>query len=156
MAKGDEKKTVTDLKRGKAVDNHQVAVDGDDTSGHNSFEPSGETLNELFDLQDATEGQIKALKEKQRLKTQPEREKIAELKGKLKAARDRLVSDNYPTLELETMMRRRRLQRQAEQVSEELQEAQKKRLAQMEEAWKSFRALPLGKAAEASEASKPH
>lgn len=152
MAK-DEKKTVTDLKRGKAADNHQVPVDGEDTSGHNSFEPSGETLNELFDLQDSTEDQIKALKEKQRLKTQPEREKIAELKTKLKAARDRLVSDNYPTMELETMMRRRRLQRQAEQVSDELQEAQKKRLAAMEAAWKSFRALPLGQAAEAAEST---
>lgn len=148
----DQPKTVVDMKRGKAVDDFKVPVDGtgeDKNTGHNSFEPSGETLDELFAVADEVEDKVAELKEKMRLKTQPEREKIKELNKRTKAARDKLVDDGYGTMELNATLRRRSLQRQAEKVVEQLDPAMKKRFDQMQQAWKDFRSTPLGAAADA-------
>lgn len=156
MAKGD-KKTVTDVKRGKAVDDHQVPIDGDGRgAGDNSFEPQGETLDELFALQDQTDDKVDELKEKMRLMCEPIRTKIKELKGKLKDAQDQLVSDGYPTLELNNMSEERRLRRKADRKRDELDVTQRKRRDAMDKAWKDFRALPLAQAAEAREATTQH
>lgn len=155
--KTGDKKTVTDLKRGMAVDDHQIPVDGDGRgAGDNSFDPSGETLDEFFSLQDQTDDRIDELKEKMRLMCEPIRAKIKDIKGKVKEARDQLVKDGYPTLELNVMSRQRRLRRQADKATAELDAAQKRRHAEMERAWQDFRALPLGAAAEAREAATQH
>lgn len=146
---GDDKKTVTDLKRGKASENHQVPVDGDtDTKGHNSFEPKGDTLDELMALEREADAKIAELREKMRLKCEPERQKIKEWKDKTKEARDQLVGDGYPAAELNIMVADLKDDLKKQRRREEMDPVQKKRHAAMERAWNDFRSTPLGAAAD--------
>lgn len=156
MARGDGKK-IKDLKNGKAADDHMVDIEGDgrDTS---NWKPSGETLDEFFNLMDEMDGQVREIEEKKRLAAKPFNDKIKERKDKVKGARDQLVSDGYSTKALAAMMRQRRLKREAERLTDELDEGQKRDHAKMEKAWKEFASIPggLGEAAAAREAELTH
>lgn len=153
----DKGKTVKDLKNGKAVDDHQVPVDGD-TSGDNSFTPSGETLDELFALHDEAERGIADIDEKKRLAAKPFNDKIKAWKDKVKEARDQLVEDGYPTSELNILLAERKDKLKAERRRGELDETQKRRIAQLDRAWKDFASIPggLGQAAEDREPAHTH
>lgn len=152
MARGDksDKKTVTDLKNGKASEGHQVPVDGDKQVGHNSWQPSGESLEELYELDREVTAKIDDLKEKQRLATLPFREKIADQKKRVRGLRERLITDGYPAKELDNLLQERRLRQAADRKKDELDVNQRQRRDEMERVWKDFRNLPLGQAAEAA------
>src|SRR5262249_43584463 len=103
--KGGSKKTVTDLKNGRAKDDHQGPVDGDESIGDNSFEPSGETLSEYLEIiareDDAQRHQKELLAEK----AKPFKEKIKDSRQTQKNATKALVDTGYRAKELATITR---------------------------------------------------
>lgn len=148
---GDKPKTIKDHKRGSAANDHQVPIDGKPGIGDNSFEPSGQTIDELLALMEQTDDEVEKLQEKMRNKTAPEREKIAEKREELAEAKKRLVGDNYSAAVLDVLMGERRDQRKAEKRKEQLDPENQKRLKAYKEAWKDFRDTDLGRAAEQRE-----
>lgn len=149
MARGDKGKTIKDMKNGTAANDHQVPVDGEPQPGAN-WKPSGETLDEFFELTKEAERNIAEIDEKKRLAAKPFNDKIKAWKDKVKEARDQLVEDGYPTLELNIMQAEIRDRLKAERRRGELDETQKRRIAQLDRAWKDFASIPggLGEAAE--------
>ena len=149
MARGDKGKTIKDMKNGTAANDHQVPVDGEEQPGAN-WKPSGETLDELFALHDEAERSIAEIDEKKRLAAKPFNDKIKDWKDKVKEARDQLVEDGYPTNELNILLAERKDRLKAERRRGELDETQKRRIAQLDRAWKDFASIPggLGEAAD--------
>lgn len=148
---GDKPKTVKDHKRGTAANDHELPIEGKPGMGDNSFQPSGQTLDELLALMEQTDDKVAELQEKMHNKTAPEREKIAAAREELAAAKKRLVGDNYSAGVLDVLMGERRDQRKAEKRKEQLDPENQKKLKAYKEAWKSFRSTPLGEAAEERE-----
>jgi hypothetical protein len=154
----DDKKKIKDLKNGSAANDHMVDVDGDTGDDRSNWKPSGETMDEFFALVDEMDNQVRELNEKKRNAAKPFNDKIKERKDKVKEARDQLVSDGYSTKSLATLMRQRRLRREADRATDELDEGQKRDHAKMEKAWKEFASIPggLGEAADAREPAHTH
>jgi hypothetical protein len=152
MARGDKGKTIKDLKNGTAANDHQVPVDGETEHGAN-WKPSGETLDELFALHDEAERACAEIDEKKRLAAKPFNDKIKAWKDKVKEARDQLVEDGYPTSELNILLAERKDKLKADRRRGELDETQKRRIAQLDRAWRDFASIPggLGEAVDARE-----
>ena len=69
--KSPTKKTVRDIRRGKAANRYQVDIDGDDDDGQNdTFQPSGQTIVEALDAIDEENDTIDSIMEAARKKCQ--------------------------------------------------------------------------------------
>lgn len=158
MARGDGKsgKTVTDLKRGKAVDDHQVPINGADDESRQNFKPSGETVAEFLDECIRIFEENKALDEKIRTKTTAERDAKARNMKKIATAEKSLASGGYTLASLQALKRQHILRHKAEKVTAELDEGALREHKRMMAAWKDFSTLPLGQAAEARDAQPVH
>lgn len=161
MARGDGKtdgkggKTVTDLKRGKAVDDHQVPIEGK-TEGDNSFVPKGDTIAEYLDECVRIEDENKALDEKIRTKSEPERAAKKKNRKHVETMEKKLAGDGYTLASLQAMKRQHLLRHRAERVTAELDEGALRAHKKMLAAWKDFSSLPLGQAAEARDSTPVH
>lgn len=150
---GDKVKTIKDHKRGTAANDHELPIDGkggDDDELAN-FKPSGATIDELLASMETEDDEIEKLRERIASKTRPEKEKIAECRDRIKAAKDRLVGDGYQAEVLDVLMGARRDQRKAAKRAEQLDPANQKKLKAYQAVWDSFRETPLGQATETSE-----
>jgi hypothetical protein len=149
QGRGRSGKGVKDHKRGSAANGYDVAVDGEDGEGHNSkhFEASGRTLNDYLDVVDEADEAVRAIMEDARKKCQPHR-------TSLKNARKRMVDDGYHSTELDTVVRKHRLKRKVDAVTNKLNDEQILFFASLEKALGEFRNTPLGSAAvQAAEAA---
>ncbi len=162
MARGDGKtdgkggKTVTGLKRGKAVDDHQVPINGGDDSARPNFQPSGETVEEYLSTCVRIFNENTALDDKIRTKTTPERDAKKKNTKHIATMEKRLAGDGYDLSALQVMKRQRIFQLKAELAVGELAADQLREHKRMERVWKDFSQLPLGQAAAAAEAAHVH
>lgn len=152
MAKSPPKKRgagtgrkVRDVKRGKAVDNYQVDVDGeddDDTIGHNSkhFEPEPRALRDYLATIDEQDAIIAEIMENARKKAQAPR-------GAKKTARKRMIEDGYHAKELDTLVRKHVLERKVEAIAEKLDDGQREFFAALVKALGPLADTALGQAA---------
>lgn len=152
----DDRKTVVDMKRGKAADDFKVPVDGTEDDRGANWKPSGETMDEFLALMDQMDGEVRELEVKKKAAAAPFNAKIAERRNKVADAKGKLVEDGYPAKALNTLMRQHRLRKEADRAPEELDEEQKRDHAKMAKVWKDFRSLPLGAAAESRETEAVH
>lgn len=157
MARGEGKsgKTVKDLKNGKAVDDHQVPIEGK-TEGDNSFAPNGETIQEYLDECVRIEDENKALDEKIRTKCEPERAAKKKNRKHVETMEKKLAGDGYTLASLQALKRQHILRHKAERVVAELDEGALRAHKKMQAAWKDFSTLPLGQAAENRESQPVH
>lgn len=158
MAKGSKEsggKTVKDMKNGKAVDDHQVPIDGK-TEGDNSFNPSGETLSEYLDECARIEDEAELLKEKMATKCEPERAAMKKGRKHIETMEKKLAGDGYNLKSLQTIKRQHLLRHRADKAVNQLDEGQARAHKRMLAAWKDFSTLPLGQAAEARDAQPVH
>lgn len=153
MAKG-EGKTVKDVKRGKAADDHQVPINGAEESIPN-FQPNGETLDEYLSECVRIYDENKALDERMRNKTSGERDMKKKNTKHVATMEKRLAGDGYGLKALQARKRVRIKQHEAELVSKELDEGQLKDFKRMEQAEMSFATTALGQAAAAADSSQP-
>jgi len=135
-------KTVKDYQRGKAANNHDVEVDGDeDFDGKNSkFEPDGKTISEALEAIDEENETIANIMEAARKKCQAPRAAI-------KTVRKRLIKDGYHAKELDTVIRKHALEIKISNVDRKLDDGQIVSFREMEAALGKFRGLPLVDAA---------
>ena len=147
-------KTVTDLRRGRAVDDHQVPVDGDDGDdlGAN-FSPDGETLAEYLDECVRIFDEKKELDERIRNKTSGERDLKKHKTKHIATMEKRLAGDGYGLKSLQARKRVRIKRHEADLVSKELDAGQLRDFKRMERAERDFASTALGQAAEAREST---
>lgn len=135
-------KRVKDHKRGKASDNYEVDVEGDDTIGHNSknFVPERRALSDYLDTIDEQDAIIADIMQTARKKCQGPR-------GAVKTARKRMIEDGYHAKELDTLVRKHRLERKVEAVADSLDDEQVQFFRALEKALGPLADTPLGQAA---------
>lgn len=150
---GDKPKTIKDHKRGSAANDHEVPIDGKPGIGDNSFEPSGQTLDELRELVAEQDDICEKIDNDIATKTAPLREKKAAAKALITAAKKRLVEDGYKPAVLDVIIGQLRDARKSKKRAEQLDPDHLKQLKAYNEAWKDFRDTDLGRAAEEREAA---
>lgn len=163
MARGDGKagegkgdgKTVKDVKRGKASEDHQVPINGAD-EGLPNFTPDGETLDEYLNECVRIYDDNKAIDDRIRNKTSGEREMKKKNTKHVATMEKRLAGDGYGLKALQARKRVRIKQHEAELVSKELDDGQLKEFKRMEQAEKSFATTALGQAAAAADNANVH
>lgn len=153
--KGDAK-TVKDVKRGKAAEDHQVPINGEDDGARPNFTPSGETVEEYLATCIRIFDENQALDDKIRTKTTPERDAKKKNTKHVATMEKKLAGDGYDLSALQVLKRQAIFKHKAELAVGELAEDQRREHKRMEAAWKSFSDLPLGQAAEAREAANVH
>lgn len=136
---------VRDVKRGKAADNYQVDVDGDEDEvgpGHNSkdFTPDPRAVRDYLEVIDEQDSIIVEIMAAARKKCQGPR-------GALKTARKRMIEDGYHAKELDTLVRKHRLERKVESVAASLDQDQREFFAALVKALGPLADTPLGQAA---------
>lgn len=134
-------KSVKDYQNGKAANDYDVDV-GEEGEGHNSknFTPDGDELQSFRDLLIEEWGNIKAIMDAARLKCQGSRTAI-------KAAKKLLVESGYHAKELDTLMRKFRLEDKLDHVADNLDDDQKPHYDSLLKALGEFGDTPLGQAA---------
>lgn len=135
-------KRVKDHRRGKASENYEVDVEGDPTIGHNSknFQPERRALSDYLDTIDEQDGIITDIMQTARKKCQGPR-------GAIKTARKRMIEDGYHAKELDTLVRKHRLERKVEAVADSLDDEQVQFFRALEKALGPLADTPLGQAA---------
>ena len=145
--RGKTGKTIKDFQRGDAVNDYEMAVDGDDDAGegHNSkhFDPNGPELSDFLELVAEEEAAIEQIMEAARKKAEGPR-------GAIKSAKKVLVESGYHAKELATLMRREKLKRKIEHVADNLDDEQILHYRSLERALGEFADTPLGAAAMAA------
>lgn len=108
--------------------------------GDNSKRFDAELINEALEDIEGIEARMKKRLEEAQKKNQPDREKIKQIRADI-------VESGVPAKELATLIRKRRLERNLDNIDASLDDEQKETFANLVQALGEFKDSPLGQAA---------